>query len=110
MIVIMLGFGMIIPILPFYVKSFGASGGALGALMATYGLLQFIFAPIWGSLSDRYGRKPILMIGVLGNGLNLLNVSAFWRRVIQGLVIIGVVLILPRGVMSLLKGKRGETG
>ena len=69
MIVVMLGFGMIIPIMPFYIKSFGASGSALGALMATYGLLQFLFAPFWGSLSDRYGRKPILMIGVLGNAL-----------------------------------------
>lgn len=69
MIVVMLGFGMIIPIMPFYVKSFGASGSALGALMATFGLAQFIFAPLWGSLSDRYGRKPILMIGILGNAL-----------------------------------------
>lgn len=66
----MLGFGMIIPILPFYIQSFGASGKALGALMATYGLLQFIFAPLWGSLSDRIGRKPVLIIGVLGNALS----------------------------------------
>jgi len=69
MIVVMLGFGMIIPIMPFYVKSFGASGRALGALMAIYGVLQFIFAPFWGSLSDRIGRKPVLMIGVLGNAI-----------------------------------------
>ena len=69
MIVIMLGFGMIIPIMPFYIKSFGASGSALGTLMAIYGAMQLIFAPLWGSLSDRYGRKPILMIGVLGNAL-----------------------------------------
>ncbi|MGB9641461.1 MAG: tetracycline resistance MFS efflux pump, partial [Anaerolineales bacterium] len=52
MIVIMLGFGIVIPILPFYVKQFGAGGSALGMLMATYGLMQFIFAPIWGSISD----------------------------------------------------------
>jgi DHA1 family multidrug resistance protein-like MFS transporter len=69
MIVVMLGFGMVIPIMPFYIRSFGASGSALGALMAIYGLLQFIFAPLWGSLSDRIGRKPVLMIGVIGNGL-----------------------------------------
>jgi DHA1 family multidrug resistance protein-like MFS transporter len=81
MIVVMLGFGMIIPIMPFYIKSFGASGSALGALMATYGFLQFLFAPFWGSLSDRYGRKPILMIGVLGNALAQLLFglsSALW--------------------------------
>jgi MFS transporter, DHA1 family, multidrug resistance protein len=69
LIVVMLGFGIVIPILPFYVKSFGASGSALGALMAVYGILQFIFAPLWGSLSDRIGRKPVLMIGVLGNAI-----------------------------------------
>ncbi len=67
LIVIMLGFGMVIPILPLYVTHLGASGSAMGALMASYAIMQFIFAPIWGSLSDRLGRKPILMIGVLGN-------------------------------------------
>lgn len=65
----MLGFGMIIPILPFYIESFGASGSALGILMAVYATAQFLFAPIWGQLSDRYGRKPILMVGVLGNAI-----------------------------------------
>jgi MFS transporter, DHA1 family, multidrug resistance protein len=69
MIVVMMGFGMVIPIMPFYIRSFGASGSALGALMAIYGLLQFIFAPLWGSLSDRIGRKPVLMIGIIGNGV-----------------------------------------
>ena len=57
MIVIMLGFGMIIPIMPFYIKSFGASGSALGTLMAIYGAMQLIFAPLWGSLSDRWGEN-----------------------------------------------------
>ncbi len=71
MVVVMLGFGMIIPILPFYIEYFGASGSELGALMATYSIMQLVFSPIWGSLSDRFGRKPILMIGVLGNALAL---------------------------------------
>lgn len=70
LVVIMLGFGLAIPILPFYVDSFGASGGALGLLMSLYAIMQFIFAPLWGSLSDRFGRKPILMIGVLGNAIS----------------------------------------
>jgi MFS transporter, DHA1 family, multidrug resistance protein len=69
MVVVMLGFGMIIPILPFYIETMGAGGTALGALMATYGIMQFIFAPIWGQLSDRVGRKKILLVGVLGNAL-----------------------------------------
>lgn len=69
LVVVMLGFGIVIPILPFYIDSFGASGSDLGLLMSSFAAMQFIFAPIWGSLSDRYGRKPILIIGVLGNGL-----------------------------------------
>lgn len=69
MVVIMLGFGMVIPILPFYIKSFGASGSALGALMATYAVMQFVFSPVWGGLSDRFGRRPVLMAGILGNAL-----------------------------------------
>jgi MFS transporter, DHA1 family, multidrug resistance protein len=67
LVVVMMGFGIIIPIMPFYVVSFGAKGSSLGLLMATFATMQFIFAPIWGSLSDRYGRKPILMLGIVGN-------------------------------------------
>ena len=72
MIVVMLGFGIVIPILPFYVESFGAGGAELGFLMATFALMQFFFSPIWGDLSDRYGRKPFLIIGTFGNGLAML--------------------------------------
>ena len=67
--VAMLGFGIVIPILPFYIESFGASGSTLGLLMATFAVMQFVFAPVWGNLSDRYGRKPILILGVLGTAL-----------------------------------------
>ena len=72
MIVVMLGFGIVIPILPFYVESFGAGGTELGFLMATFALMQFFFSPVWGDFSDRYGRKPFLIIGTLGNGLAML--------------------------------------
>jgi len=69
MVVAMLGFGMIIPILPFYIFEFEAGGSAMGLLMATYAIMQFIFLPIWGGVSDRIGRKPVRMIGVLGNAI-----------------------------------------
>jgi MFS transporter, DHA1 family, multidrug resistance protein len=72
MIVVMLGFGIIIPLMPFYVESFGAGGLALGALMAEFGLLQFFFSPFWGSLSDRVGRKKILSLGIFGNAIAML--------------------------------------
>jgi len=70
MIVVMLGFGIIIPIIPFYIKQFNADGKTLGMLMAVFSIMQFLFAPLWGSLSDRYGRKKILMVGVLGNAVS----------------------------------------
>jgi DHA1 family multidrug resistance protein-like MFS transporter len=70
LVVMMLGFGIIIPIMPFYVTSLGATGSTLGLLMATFSVTQFIFAPIWGSLSDRVGRKPIIVLGILGNILS----------------------------------------
>ncbi len=71
LLVVMLGYGMVMPIMPFYIEHFGAGGTELGWLMSTYSLMQLVSAPIWGILSDRYGRKPILSIGVLGYAITL---------------------------------------
>ncbi len=71
LLVVMLGYGMVMPIMPFYIEKLGAGGTELGWLMSTYSLMQLICAPIWGILSDRYGRKPILAIGVLGYAVTL---------------------------------------
>ena len=71
LLVVMLGYGMVMPIMPFYIERFGAGGTELGWLMATYSLMQLICAPVWGILSDRHGRKPILSIGVLGYAITL---------------------------------------
>jgi DHA1 family multidrug resistance protein-like MFS transporter len=72
LIVIMLGFGMVLPLMPFYIQNLGARGKELGMLTAIYSITQFIFSPIWGILSDKVGRKPILVVGILGNGIFLL--------------------------------------
>ncbi len=66
LIIVMLGFGIAIPLMPFYIIHFNASGSALGLMMSLYSLMQFLFAPMWGRLSDRIGRKPVLLIGVGG--------------------------------------------
>ena len=71
-VVMMLGFGMIIPILPFYIEAMGAKGRDLGILMAIFAAMQLLFSPIWGELSDRIGRRPVLMIGILGNAASML--------------------------------------
>jgi MFS transporter, DHA1 family, multidrug resistance protein len=93
MVVIMLGFGIIIPIMPFYMEHFGAGGKQLGALMAVFSIMQFVSSPFWGGMSDRYGRKRIMMIGVLGNALSLLVIGLaqsmeviFISRAIEGLI------------------------
>ncbi|NPV43676.1 MAG: MFS transporter [Firmicutes bacterium] len=72
LIVIMLGFGLVMPFVPFFIERFGAGGSELGVLIASYGLMQFIFAPIWGDISDRWGRKKVMIAGMLGNGVTLL--------------------------------------
>lgn len=64
--IVMAGFGIILPILPFFSIKLGANTTHVGFLMASYSLMQFIFSPIWGGLSDKYGRKPIILIGLFG--------------------------------------------
>jgi len=72
LVVVMLGFGLVIPIFPFFIEELGAGGSELGLLVAISALLEFVFAPLWGSVSDRIGRKPVLMIGMVGYGLSSL--------------------------------------
>src|SRR5580658_10272986 len=60
----LIGFGIIIPVLPLYAKQFGADGLTIGLLLMSYSLMQFFFAPMWGRLSDRIGRRPVLMISL----------------------------------------------
>jgi DHA1 family multidrug resistance protein-like MFS transporter len=64
--VVMLGYGIVTPIFPFYIESMNAGGMELGLLAASYAAMRLIFGPIWGGLSDRLGRKPILLIGIVG--------------------------------------------
>lgn len=61
----LLSFGIVIPILPYYSKTFGASAFDLGWLMAVYSIAQFLCSPLWGSLSDRVGRRPVLLATIL---------------------------------------------
>lgn len=62
----MLGFGIIIPILSLFADELGASSLEIGVLFASYNVMQLLFSPLWGSLSDRFGRKPLISFGLLG--------------------------------------------
>ncbi|HEX8370039.1 MAG TPA: MFS transporter [Pyrinomonadaceae bacterium] len=90
----LLGFGIVIPALPYYVESeaFKATPFDIGLLFASYSLMQFIFSPILGSLSDKYGRRPILFFSLLGSALGYLFIGyafALWM-VFAGRIIAGI--------------------
>src|SRR5580704_14164007 len=77
----LVGFGLIIPLLPFYAERFGASPQQVTILMAVYSLMAMLAAPVWGRLSDRIGRRPVLMASMLAAALAYLWLglaSALW--------------------------------
>src|SRR5574337_268843 len=68
----LLGFGIVLPLLPYYARQFQASGVTAGALIAVYSAMQFVFAPLWGRWSDRIGRRPVILISLAGSTLSYL--------------------------------------
>lgn len=93
MFFVMVGFGIIIPVLPFYAENMGATATELGFLMAVYSLMQLIFSPIWGRISDKIGRKPVILIGIIGLALSFFLMAIatelwmlFAARILGGLL------------------------
>lgn len=70
MFITMAGIGLIIPIMPEYLGTFGVAGKALGFLIATFSLSQFLFSPLAGDISDKHGRKNLIIVGLLISGLS----------------------------------------
>ncbi|MGB7770184.1 MAG: MFS transporter [Verrucomicrobiia bacterium] len=62
----LIGFGIVLPLLPGYAEDFGAKSFTIGAIIASFSLMQFLFAPVWGRWSDHIGRRPVMLIGNLG--------------------------------------------
>jgi DHA1 family tetracycline resistance protein-like MFS transporter len=90
----LVGFGIVIPVLPYYAEGtrFGATPREVGLLFASYSVMQLVFAPVLGRLSDKYGRRPILLISLLGTSLGFLILgfaSTLWMlflgRIIDGI-------------------------
>jgi DHA1 family tetracycline resistance protein-like MFS transporter len=67
----MLGFGIILPLLPFHAADLGGTGLWVGAVLTAYSAAQFVAAPVLGALSDRYGRKPLLLVSLAGSAVSL---------------------------------------
>lgn len=88
----LVGFGIVIPVLPLYAERFGASPLVVGLLLAVYSLMSFLFAPALGRLSDRIGRRPVLLVSILGSSLGFLIMGLagslpllFLGRIIDGI-------------------------
>jgi DHA1 family tetracycline resistance protein-like MFS transporter len=85
----LLGFGIVLPLLPVYGKQFAADHGlsaaqvgwTVGLLMSVFSAMQFLFLPVWGKLSDRFGRRPILLLGLAASALcyTLFGLATVWR-------------------------------
>src|SRR5437899_6493433 len=77
----LVGFGLVIPLLPFYALRFAASPQQVTLLLAVYSLMQLFTAPLWGRLSDRVGRRPVLMVSMAAAALAYLGLAfatALW--------------------------------
>ena len=88
----LVGFGIIIPLLPFYAETFGASPVAIGLLFAAFSLAQLFAAPALGALSDRFGRRPVLIFSLIGTVVSFIMLAVaqslamlFVARLIDGL-------------------------
>jgi len=83
----LIGFGICLPLLPKYAERYGAHGWKIGAAMGVYSLMQLVFAPWWGQLSDRIGRRPVLLVsnfgsivayGLFGLSAQFVGETGFW--------------------------------
>lgn len=88
----LVGFGIIIPLLPFYAQTFGASPLVIGLLFASFSLSQLLAAPVLGDLSDRWGRRPVLIFSLLGTVVSFVMLALahslamlFAARIVDGL-------------------------
>jgi DHA1 family tetracycline resistance protein-like MFS transporter len=88
----LVGFGIIIPLLPFYAETFGASPVVIGLLFAAFSLAQLVAAPVLGALSDKFGRRPVLIFSLLGTVVSFAMLAVaqslamlFAARLIDGL-------------------------
>jgi DHA1 family tetracycline resistance protein-like MFS transporter len=89
----LLGFGLILPLIPVYITHYGGKPWVGGALMATFSLMQFIFSPIWGRVSDHHGRRPMILLSLIGSGISFIAfgaapnlVALFAARVAAGIL------------------------
>lgn len=99
----LIGFGIVLPLIPIYSRDFGATETLGGLIMASFSAMQFLFAPMWGRLSDRIGRRPVILIGLSGSTLSyaLFAVASGWEGAMHDHVLWGILASrLLAGVMG----------
>jgi multidrug resistance protein len=85
----LLGFGIVLPLLPTYAATFGVSPPAIGLLVTSFSLLQLVAVPVWGGISDRYGRRPVLIVGLVGSTASYLLFAfahSYWVLLVSRIV------------------------
>jgi MFS family permease len=89
----LLGFGLVLPLIPVYITHYGGTSAVGGWLMASFSVMQFVFAPIWGRASDLYGRRPLILLSLLGSAASFLAfglahtlVVLFFARIAAGIL------------------------
>lgn len=89
----LMGFGIVLPLMPFFAQEYQASATMVGVLYAIYSMAQLVFSPIWGSLSDRVGRRPIMLLSTFGAviayllfGLSESLALLFFSRLLAGIM------------------------
>ncbi|MGD9571812.1 MAG: MFS transporter [Thermoleophilia bacterium] len=88
----LVGFGIVLPILPLWAETFGASPVQIGLITASYAVMQLLFAPVWGRVSDRVGRRPVILVSLAGSAVAALLIGLagtllvlFLARILQGI-------------------------
>jgi MFS family permease len=121
MFIDLLGFGIVLPLLPLYADNFlqplfpsetqaGIRGMLLGGLMSSFSLMQFLVAPVWGRLSDRHGRRPFLLLGLIGSvfSYGLFGFASDWGA-IEGQVKAAVILLFVARIGAGIAGATVST-
>jgi DHA1 family tetracycline resistance protein-like MFS transporter len=88
----LIGFGIVLPVLPYYADEYGASGLALGVLFTSHAAMQALFAPLWGRLADRIGRRPVMLCTIAGTSVALviLGLSDSLAQLFVGRILTGI--------------------
>ncbi len=89
----LVGFGIVLPLLPFYATDMGATPLIVGLIISSYSAMQFVFSPVWGALSDRLGRRPLLILGLFGSAISY---------IVFGLADTVIVLLLSRVIAGIM--------